>query len=33
MKLIWQSPRIFWWAGLFLNVGGKRYRLLRVGPR
>jgi hypothetical protein len=33
MKLIWQSPRMFWWAGLYLKVGNKRYRLVKVGPR
>ena len=33
IKLIWQSPRIFWWAGLYLKVGNKRYRLVKVGPR
>lgn len=33
MKLIWQSPSIFWYAGLYLKVGNKRYRLIRVGPR
>ncbi len=33
VKLIWQSPRIFWHAGLYIKVGNKRYRLLRVGAR
>ena len=33
MKLIWQSPSIFYWAGLYLKVGNKRYRLVRVGVR
>ena len=33
MRLIWQSPKIFWYAGLYLKVGAKRYRLLQVGPR
>jgi hypothetical protein len=33
MKLIWQSPKIFYYAGLYLKVGHKRYRILRVGPR
>ena len=26
MRLIWQSPKIFWYAGLYLKVGAKRYR-------
>lgn len=33
VRLIWQSPKLFWWAGLYLKVGHKRYRLLKVGPR
>ena len=33
MRLIWQSPRMFIYAGLFLKVGNKRYRLVKVGPR
>ena len=31
MKLIWQSPRFFRRAGLFLKVGSKRYRVLPWG--
>ena len=33
MRLIWQSPKLFWWAGLYLKLGNKRYRVLKVGPR
>ncbi len=33
MKFIWQSPRMFYWAGLYLKVGNKRYRILKAGPR
>lgn len=33
MRMIWQSPRIYWFAGLYLRVGNKRYRLIKVGPR
>lgn len=33
MRLIWQSPRLFWFAGLYLKVGNKRYRIVKAGPR
>lgn len=33
MKLIWQSPRMFHYAGLYLKIGNKRYRLFKVGAR
>lgn len=33
MKLIWQSPNLFFYAGLYLKVGNKRYRIVKVGPR
>lgn len=33
MKFIWQSPRYFLLAGLYIEVGNKRYRLLKVGPQ
>lgn len=33
MKLVWQSPRMFRWAGLYLQVGAKRYRLVKAGPQ
>lgn len=28
MKLIWQSPKMFFNWGLFLRVGKKRYRIV-----
>lgn len=33
MKFIWQSPRYFLWAGLYIQIGKTRYRLLKVGPQ
>lgn len=33
IKLVWQTPTIFYHAGLYLKVRDKRYRLIRVGPR
>lgn len=33
MKLIWQSPKMFFWAGLYLKVGNKRYRIVKAGQR
>lgn len=30
-KLIWQSPKIYFYAGLYLKIGNKRYRLIKVG--
>jgi hypothetical protein len=30
-KLIWQSPKLFRYAGLYLKIGNKRYRIFRVG--
>lgn len=33
IKLIWQSPKIFWHAGLYLKINNKRYRILKVGKR
>ena len=33
LRLIWQSPSMFWWGGLYLKVGNKRYRIKRFGPR
>jgi hypothetical protein len=32
-KLIWHSPKIFYYAGLYLKLGNKRYRILKVGPQ
>lgn len=31
VRLIWQTPRMFQCAGLYLLVGSKRYRLIKVG--
>ena len=31
MKLVWQTPRLYRNAGLFLNVWCKRYRIFKVG--
>ena len=31
IKLIWQSPRFFFRAGLYLKVNNKRYRIFKVG--
>ena len=31
LKLVWQSPKFFRHAGLYLLVGSKRYRLIRIG--
>lgn len=33
MRLNWQSPRYFYWAGLYLTIFGKRYRIVKAGPR
>ena len=33
IRLIWQSPKVFWHSGLYLKINSKRYRLIRVGPR
>lgn len=33
MRLTWQSPRMFMWAGLYLTIGKKRYRILPWGPQ
>ena len=30
-KLIWQTPRLFKYAGLYLKLGNKRYRNYKVG--
>jgi hypothetical protein len=31
VALIWQSPKIFFYAGLYLKVNNKRYRVFKVG--
>lgn len=33
IRLIWQSPKMFWWAGLYLKINNKRYRIVKAGPR
>lgn len=30
-KLIYQSPKIFYYAGVYLKLGNKRYRLIKIG--
>jgi hypothetical protein len=30
-KLIWQSAKLFKYAGLYLKIGDKRYRIFKVG--
>jgi hypothetical protein len=32
-RINWMSPRFFYYAGLYVTIGGKRYRVLKVGPR
>lgn len=31
VRLVWQTPPLFQCAGLYLLVGRKRYRLIKVG--
>lgn len=31
IKLIWQSPKIYFYAGLYLKINNKRYRIFKVG--
>lgn len=33
IRVVWQSPKIFWFAGLYLKINNKRYRIIKVGPR
>lgn len=33
MRLIWQSPSMYFYAGLYLKVGNKRYRIVKVGKQ
>lgn len=28
--LIWQDPRIYFYGGLYLKIGNKRYRIVKV---
>jgi len=30
-KFIWQSPKLFYYAGLYVKIGDKRYRIIKVG--
>jgi hypothetical protein len=32
-KLIWQSPKMFYYAGVYLKLGNKRYRIFKIGER
>lgn len=32
IRFIWQSPKLYMWAGLYLKVNNTRYRILKVGP-
>lgn len=31
IRLIWQTPSIFFYAGLYLKINNKRYRIFKVG--
>jgi len=31
IRLIWQSPKLYMYAGLYLKVENKRYRIFKVG--
>jgi len=31
ISLIWQSPKLFKYAGLYLKINNKRYRVFKVG--
>lgn len=31
MKLIWMTPKLYYYGGLYLKLGDKRYRLIKVG--
>ena len=33
VRLVWQGARIFQYAGLYLLVGSKRYRIWKAGTR
>lgn len=33
IRLLWQTPKIYYYAGLYLKVDHKRYRILKVGPQ
>ena len=31
IKLIWQTPKLYRYAGLYLKIGNKKYRVFKVG--
>ena len=31
LKLIWQTPKLYRYAGLYLKVNDKKYRVFKVG--
>ena len=31
IRLVWNSPKIYFYAGLFLKVNNTRYRIFKVG--
>lgn len=31
IKLIWQTPNLYKYAGLYLKVNNKRYRIIKIG--
>lgn len=31
IRLNWQTPLLYKYAGLFLTIGSKRYRIFKVG--
>ena len=31
IRLIWHSPKLFKYAGLYVKLGNKRYRIFKVG--
>ena len=31
MKLYWRTPKLFKYAGLYLKIGDKSYRIFKVG--
>lgn len=31
LKLIWQTPKLYKYGGLYITINNKRYRILKVG--
>lgn len=31
IRLVWHSPKLYMYAGLYLKVENKRYRIFKVG--